>query len=520
MRRHGAHDPILAALTRRDAAWLAAVLVAVATGLGAVIATEHTRAAASHARMRPAAARLSSAPVRPAAFGRPNIVFVLTDDLSWNLVRFMPTVQRMQRQGATFSRYFVTDSLCCPSRASILTGQFPHDTGVTTNTPPTGGWPIFQERGGESRTFATALRSAGYRTAMMGKYMNGYEPWSGYVPPGWSTWAVAGNGYRQFRYALDVNGDVKRYGHRPRAYLTDVLSDRGSAFIDRMADGQTPFMLEVATFAPHRPYTPAPRDRFALPGLQAPRGPAFDAATFDAPAWLAGHGPLSPEHLAQIDRDFRRRAQSVRSVDDLLARLWATLKERGIADNTYLVFSSDNGYHMGEHRLVSGKMTAFDTDIRVPLMVVGPGVAPGRRIRELTENVDLAPTFMQLGRARIPAAVDGRSLLGLLRGTSTRRWRDAVLVEHHNPGFSPLDPDIQTGPSGNPPSYEAIRTENATYVEYHDGEREYYDHGDDPDELFNLYEDLTPGEQASLHATLDRLVRCHHTAACWRAARR
>jgi N-acetylglucosamine-6-sulfatase len=513
-------------MTRRGTAWLAAVLVAVVTGAVAVVSTGHTPAAAARRAAKSPVAGGAGVPGVPLApgdapsSGRPNIVFVLTDDLSWNLVRFMPNVQQMQREGATFTRYFVTDSLCCPSRASILTGQFPHDTAVTTNTPPSGGWPVFQERGGESRTFATALHAAGYHTAMMGKYMNGYEPWSGYVPPGWSTWAVAGNGYHEFRYALDVNGDVRRYGRRPRAYLTDVLADRGTAFIDRMANRRRPFMLEVSTFAPHRPYTPAPRDRYAFPGLRAPRGPAFDAASLDPPEWLAGRGPLTFDRLAQIDRDFRRRAQSVRSVDELVGRLWAKLRERGIARNTYLVFSSDNGYHMGEHRLVSGKMTAFDTDIRVPLMVVGPGVARGRRISDLTENVDLAPTFMKLGRTRVPAAVDGRSLAGLLRGTSTVRWRDAVLIEHHNPGFSLLDPDLQSSPSGNPPSYEAIRTDNATYVEYHDGSREYYDHADDPDELFNLYADLSAAERQSLHATLQGLVRCHRSAACWRAARR
>jgi len=138
----------------------------------------------------------SSAPVK-----RPNIVFVLTDDLSWDLVRFMPHVQAMQKDGVTFSRYYVTDSLCCPSRSSIFSGRFPHNTGVFTNMAPDGGFGVFNGRGEERSTWATSLQGAGYRTAMMGKYLNGYEP-AGlvkgkplYIPPGWNEWDVAGNGY-------------------------------------------------------------------------------------------------------------------------------------------------------------------------------------------------------------------------------------------------------------------------------------------------------------------------------------
>jgi N-acetylglucosamine-6-sulfatase len=455
----------------------------------------------------------------PAPAERPNIVFILADDLSSNLVQYMPNVRRMQREGVSFTNYFVTDSLCCPSRASILTGEYPHDHGVVTNTPPFGGFSAFRDFA-EAETFATELQDAGYRTAMMGKYLNGYHPVSRYVPPGWSLWNVPGSAYRGFGYVMSENGRTARFGARPRAYVTDVLSRRGRGFVNRVAGTQTPFLLEVASFAPHHPYTPAPRDAHAFPELVAPRGAAFDAETLNAPSWLRDRGPLTFEETAAIDRDFRKRAQSVQAIDDLVGKIRETLRRRGLDDNTYVVFSSDNGFHMGEHRLTSGKMTAFDHDIRVPLIVVGPDVAKGGTVEELTANVDLAPTFMRLAGVTPPFWVDGRDLSGLLRDTPPGDWRDAVLIEHQHPDSSTLDPDRQGLPSGNPPTYDAIRTRFGTYVEYESGEREYYDLRSDPDQLDNVYDLLAPQDRQSLHDTLERLRSCHRGTTCWAAAQR
>jgi arylsulfatase A-like enzyme len=189
----------------------------------------------------------------------------------------------------------------------------------------------------------------------------------------------------------------------------------------------------------------------------------------------------------------------------------------GLAANTYFVFSSDNGYHMGEHRLRPGKQTAFDTDIRVPLVITGPGIRPGMRIDALAENVDLAPTFEALaGRAPRPA-IEGRSLVPLLQGRRPADWRRAVLVEHAGPDVDPVDPDFQLPVAGNPPSYSAIRLEHELYVEYVDGEREYYDIADDPFEMRNLYTDLSPARRQELHRALRQLVSCHGGAACHRA---
>ncbi len=460
----------------------------------------------------------SGKPTAVAAAKRPNVVFVLTDDLAWNLVRYMPNVRKLQRRGTTFSRYFVTDSLCCPSRSSIFTGAFPHNSGIFTNTGTDGGFGTFLNRGLEQTTYATAIQPSGYRTAMMGKYLNGYLPKTRHVPPGWTTWNVAGNGYPEFNYNLLQNNRIVHYGRQPADYLTDVLATKGSNFINQSADAGKPFVMELATFAPHAPYTPAPRDATKFPGLKAPRGPAFDKANVNPPSWLAGRTPLTAAQIATIDAAFRKRAQAVQAVNDLIGRITATLRARGLLDNTYIVFSSDNGYHMGEHRLLPGKMTAFDSDIRVPLVVAGPGVRKGRTVSRIAENIDLNPTFAQIAGVNPSPTADGRSLVRLLRGKRVRDWRQAALIEHHGPDNRAGDPDRPTVRSGNPTTYEAVRLGDAVYVEYRNGEREYYNLRRDPAERRNVYASLSARKKAKLSALVARLQACKGQASCWQAA--
>jgi N-acetylglucosamine-6-sulfatase len=449
---------------------------------------------------------------------RPNIVFILTDDLASNLVQYMPHVLKMQEEGVTFANYFVTDSLCCPSRSSIFTGRYPHETGIFKNMGPDGGFLAFRDRGHEQATFAIALAAAGYRTAMLGKYLNGYLPARHSPAPGWTTWAVAGNGYPEFNYNLNRDGKVVHFGDKPDDYLTDVLSGLAVRFI-KQAKG-APFIIEVATFAPHAPYTPAPRDAAAFPGLRAPRSPAFDAAPdADAPKWLGAHPRLSDADVASIDRDFRKRAQSVLAVDQMIGELQAAVAAIGEAANTYFVFSSDNGYHMGEHRLMPGKMTAYDTDIHVPLVVTGPGVPAGSTVEEIVENIDLCPTFTELGGAAAPRASTGRSLVPLLHGQKVADWGTVALVEHRGPHREALDPDLPGPRSGNPTTYEAIRARTSVYVEYASGEKEYHDLAADPHELRNTFSSLSTERKASLHTTLEAVKNCHDAKGCQAAER-
>ena len=467
------------------------------------------------------AERGTSAASRP-----PNIVFILADDFSWNLVRFMPRVKRMQKDGVSLARYYVTDSLCCPSRASIFTGKFPHNTGIFTNGGRAGGWPLFHSRGLENDTFATRLQAAGYSTAFMGKYMNGYAPSRfvdgepAYVPPGWDTWVGAGDAYTNYNYVLNEDGTLVSYGGGPEDYLTDVLARKGSEFIESAAlADRKPFLLELSTFTPHAPFTPAPRHARDFPNLRAPRTPAFDESDIsDKPTWLAGHKTLRARQLSSIDSGFRRRAQSVEAIDELLATLQETLRRTKQLSNTYIFFTSDNGYHMGEHRLANGKQTAFETDIRVPLIVTGPGVPHGTSVSALASNIDLYPTFVRIGGGVVPTTIDGHSLGALLRGTAVRGWRKAILVEHHGPDRSRSDPDYQTVYAGNPMSYEAIRTQDGAYVEYVNGELEYYDMVKDPYQLSNAASRLTEPSRAQLHSRISALAACAGQAQCWTAA--
>lgn len=445
---------------------------------------------------------------------RPDFVFVLTDDLTLNLLSHMPHVQALKRAGSTMSRYYVVDSLCCPSRSAIFTGEYPHDDGVFTNNGSDGGYGAYNRNGDPSKSFAVALHRAGYRTAMMGKYLNGYSP-ADKAAPGWDEWDVAGNGYPEFGYSLNEDGTQRYYGHHANDYLTDVLSAKAEAFISASALAAKPFMLEVATFAPHAPYTPAPRYAHAASQVAYPRTGAWNRRPANPPSWLKGRPPLTAAEQHEITVAYRKRVEADLSVDDMIGNLEAELISAGVARKTYFIFSSDNGYHMGEYRLMPGKQTAFDTDIHVPLIVSGPGVPAGKVIRQLTSSIDLSPTFESLAGLRVPALVDGHSLARLWHGQHPPRWQQAVLIEHHGPNESAGDPDRQNRLSGDPPSYEAVRTATALYVRYASGEQEYYDTARDPLELNNIE---AQGVPAALTRALAALRNCHTGVSCWAAA--
>jgi arylsulfatase A-like enzyme len=448
----------------------------------------------------------------------PNIVFILTDDLTTNLLKYMPNVQRMERDGLSFSRYFVVDSLCCPSRAAILTGRYPHNDGVFSNQGPDGGYTAFDDYGDSSRTYGLGLQAAGYATGFFGKYLNGYDPTDG-VPSGWDEWDVAGLGYREYNYDLNEDGSVRHYGSEPRDYLTSVLSRRASSFIARTAAQQQPFAVEIAPFSPHLPAIAAPRDVGDYRTLPAPRGPAWNRLPTHAPSWLAHFPALSKANKATIRRVYRHRVRAVLSIDRMVGHLRTLLDQLGIAQDTYVVFSSDNGYHLGQHRLRPGKQTAFDTDIRVPLVVTGPDVPPGRRLGAVAASIDLAPTFAAIANTQLPAPPDGTSMLPLWHGVVPADWPRAVLIEHRGRPLSPTDPDYQSYRAGSPPSYVAIRTAHALYVKYVNGDREYYDLRTDPYELHNQVGSVPAAVLGPLRRTLRRLSTCAGPRSCTAAAR-
>jgi len=428
------------------------------------------------------------------ATGKPNIVFILTDDLDVSSVSKMPALDEyMADEGVTFDNAFVTESLCCPSRASILTGQYPHNHLVRRNSPPLGGFESFRDLDREDSTIATWLDGAGYETALFGKYLNGYGlRHRVYIPPGWDEWYAA-VGDRV------LNHDGKPTKYPEESYHDDVLSGLAQDFVRRQEGSEKPFFMYLSVHAPHEPANPAPRHEELVKGLRAPRTPAFDEVnTSDKPKWVK-RSSLSSEEKRYIDQLYRDRLRTMVAVGEMIGGLMRTLREAGELDNTYLIFTSDNGYHMGQHGLSNGKNTAYEEDIRIPLMIRGPGVPAGAERDEMVLNNDFAPTFADLAGLPQRASVDGRSFAPLLDDKAANdpaSWRTAFEVRYWN------------DEEGGAPSYDAVRTQRYLYVEYETGEHELYDLREDPYELRNLDDSADETLVSELDSRLDTLRDC------------
>jgi N-acetylglucosamine-6-sulfatase len=424
----------------------------------------------------------------PLFHAQPNIVFIMSDDQDVETMQYMPRVQELlAAHGATFKNSFVTAPQCCPSNVTMLTGQYAHNHGVLNNLYPTGGFQKFVESGGDQSTIATWLQDAGYNTARLGKYLVQYPQGSTYVPPGWNEWYSTYDGAgRYFNYSLNENGTVVPYGSAPEEYATDVLTSKAIDFINRAeANDEQPFFLTFTASAPHAdsvpngPATPAPRHVGMFAGAQAPRTPSFNEADVsDKPPPIRNFPLLTTAQIAAIDHEYQTRLESLQALDEGIGRIVETLAARGELENTYIVFTSDNGYHLGQHRFLNGKFQVYEEDIRVPLIIRGPGIQAGATVEQMAVNIDLAPTMARWGQATPDRVMDGQSLTPLLgQGGKTQNWRKDFLVEifRHLP------------PSQNGDVILAVRTEHEVYVEYRSGPRELYDLRTDPYQLQNVY---------------------------------
>ncbi len=444
---------------------------------------------------------------------KPNIVVIMTDDEDVAAHDFMPKTKALiEDQGTTFANYFISYSWCCPSRASILRGQYAHNTNIVGNEPPWGGYETFHALGLEQSTLATWLQAEGYRTAMIGKYLNRYVPEQDDVPPGWDDWYVGGNAHPSYNYALNENGQVVEYGSRPEDYLNDVLTRKAVQTIRRAAAAGQPFFLYVLPYNPHSPSVAAPRHEGMFAHAELPRPPAFDEADVsDKPAFMRQLPPLSDKQIAHLEYEYRRRIASLQAIDDMVESVVVTLRDVGQLDDTYLIYSSDNGFHMGEHRLIAGKNTAYEEDIRVPMVMRGPGVPAGARIDALVGNIDLAPTLAEIAAVAIPDFVDGRSFLPLLQNPQSP-WREAFLIERRRleeqsirqAAYTRLTPE-ELDRFG---VLHGLRTADLAYVEYGNGERELYDLQADPSQLDNLIDEADADLVATLAQRLAALAAC------------
>jgi N-acetylglucosamine-6-sulfatase len=452
----------------------------------------------------------------PGQQSKPNVLVLLTDDQTIESMRVMAGVRsELRAAGTTFERSFVSNPLCCPSRATLYTGQYTHNHGVIGNRPPEGGYGRLDK----NEWLPVWLQRAGYHTVHIGKFMNGYGQDSPptEVPPGWNEWytSVDPSTYRFTDYELNENGVVRSYP----TYSTDEYSRRAADAVERLAPSEQPFFLSVAYLAPHsgRPAepddpaglptpVPAPRHRDLFAAEPLPVTSAFDEADVsDKPTFVRRRPRLSAERVAAVTENYRQGLESLLAVDEGIVRVVAALRAAGELENTLIVFTSDNGFFYGEHRVPNGKVMVYEPSIRVPLILRGPGVPAGERRRQLVTNADLAPTILEAAGA-VPAGrvPDGRSLFPLLRDRGLA-WGRELLVEGA-PGFMAV-------------AYAALRNDRFVYAEHDNGERELYDLRRDPDQLENAI-----GERgyAAIEGRLaERLAALHACAgsSCWRGPR-
>jgi N-acetylglucosamine-6-sulfatase len=462
---------------------------------------------------------------------RPNVVVLMTDDQQADSVRFMPNVQRLLAgHGVTFTNSFVSYSLCCPSRATLLTGQYAHSHGVRTNTPPSGGYSKLAPTLGNS--LPVWLQRAGYTTAHIGKFLNGYGRTSPdtEVPPGWSEWygalddpdAHTGGTYTMYGYTLNENGAIVHYGSTPdvvdpATYQTDVYSAKAEDFIRRRAPGRKPFFLSVAPLASHTESAgvcncdgnnprAAPRDEGTLAGEPLPKGPDYNEADVaDKPQAVRSLDPIGPTAEAGITVRYRAQLESLGAVDDMVGELIDALKDKGELGNTVFVFTADNGFFNGQHRVRNGKVRVYEPSVRVPLIIRGPEVPKGKRTQPVA-NVDLAPTIAAFAKAKSGRLMDGRSLLPLIRDKRGERGRGILLETFFNA-------DPEDDPETPPTNYQAVRTDRYLFARYGTGEEELYDLFIDPFELQSRHGDPAyAAVKGALAGLLGQLQDCAGSA--------
>ena len=429
-------------------------------------------------------------PGRGTAAPRPNFVLIVTDDLDRATLdvrpAIMPNLLRLIGDaGATFTNAFFNVPLCAPTRATILTGRYAQNTKVLNNEAPNGGFVAFRANGGESSTIATWLRAAGYDTGLFGKYINNYPDGvaSNYVPPGWSTWV-----------ALPNIGSV--------GYVTDYLARRSVEFIDQASRAGRPFLVMLNPLAPHPGTKPASRHARLFANAVAPRTASFNEADVrDKPPFL--RLPLMGDgRIFGLDKEYRNRLRTLQAVDEALLAIHGRIASLGQLDNTYFVFTSDNGFHLGQHRLPGGKETSFDEDIRMPLLASGPGIPAGKVVRELVSDADLAPTIAAWASVTPASVVDGRSLVPVLGTAAPGTWRRSLAIAHWNNGGDSPDRILQ--------DFVGVRTLRYSYARYpaFPGVRSVYDVVSDPDQLVNLDQTATPALLTQLDGLATALATC------------
>jgi N-acetylglucosamine-6-sulfatase len=425
----------------------------------------------------------------PQPQGRPNVILILADDLDKSVFSRTPLDSAWVTEGASFSNALDTTSLCCPSRASILRGQYAHNTGLVNNDndEPAGGAVYFREQGLDERTVATILRARGYETWFGGKYLNGYETvggFDGYVPPGWDHWQS---------YLSPFSANVDGRTVPVMQHYTDWLSAQATKFIDNQRDSSKPIFMIIAPLDTHEPLWIPLRHKGAYLEQRAPRPPSFDEADVsDKPKWVRDQQPLNAQMVAAFDHQQVLRMQSALTLEDLCRHVIDALSRAKQLNDTYLIFTSDNGYQMGLHGIRARKFMPYTEAHEVPFVVRGPSVPAGASLDELVANIDIAPTVLDLAGVEEPGWMDGRSFEPILDSDAPEAWRDSLLIE-----------GVKSG-SPKRPAYSGVRRQDEIYVRYESGEEEFYDLRKDPYQLESRPQDAS----ALLKKRLEALKNC------------
>jgi N-acetylglucosamine-6-sulfatase len=456
----------------------------------AIVAVGLAGAAGAHSG--PAAARLADDPVDD----RPNVVLVVTDDQTLENQRVLAYVRaELGGRGTTFTDAVVSYPLCCPSRSTILTGQYAHNHGVLGNHWPRGGYRLLDH----TNTLATWLDDAGYYTAFVGKYLNEYgsRDAPAVVPPGWDDWfAKVGAGHVYYGYTVLDDDALLHFGEAPADYSTDVYAAHAADVVRSRAGQDGPFFLEVAPLAPHgadeNQSTPPPRYDGVFAAEPVPRPPSFNEADVsDKPAYVADRAQLTADAIAAVDTRYRRRLETLLAVDDLVRGLVDALKEIGEYESTVLIFTSDNGFLEGQHRIAQGKVVPYEESVRVPLVVAGPGFPAGVRVHSPVANVDIAPTIVAAAGATAGRAMDGVPLQAVASDPAAYAGRPMLLEAFGTGG------------------YAGVRTGEWVWVEYDTGEAELYHLGRDPWQLVSRHDDpRVAADRDRLAAQLAQLRTC------------
>lgn len=399
---------------------------------------------------------------------RPNIIMIITDDQPKNTMKYLPYTERtLAKDGMTFTNAYVTTGLCCPSRASILTGQYAHNHKVFNNRPPNGGVKKFNDK----ETLPVWLKREGYTTALVGKYLNGYDSIAPYIPPGWSHWvAFDDDNGKYINYKLTINKKSKSFGKDEKDYSTDVLAEEAVQFIKKT---KQPFFLY---FAPHTPHgVPRPAYRHEN---NCDKTPPIDTKpnynendVSDKPQWIKKLPKLSKNEIKKQQEEFDRKMCTLKALDEAVKDMIQALGNK--RNDTIIIFMSDNGYVFGEHRWKQ-KECFYEECVAVDMIISYPKITKGKMTtNQFALNIDLAPTILELAGIKIPPSVDGSSLVPLLRGED-KTIHESFLIETYNNESNPKGQDY------------GIRKGQYKYQELATGEKELYDLKQDPHELNNV----------------------------------